>query len=293
MIDAHHHLWNLDRRALPFLDLPGHEPLQRSFGVDDLSAAAAPYAVTATVAVQAATDPAETVELLEEAERTPLVAGVVGWLDLDAADIGSALDGLLAHPAGRRLVGLRAMAQDHARAGWLASEPVAHAAAAIGARGRVCELLITPRETAAAAELVEGLPEVGFVIDHAGKPPIAAGAEAVAAWAPGIRRLGAAPNTVCKVSGLITEADWRTWSPEAVAPVVATVVEAFGEDRLLFGSDWPVCLLAGDYGAVVALARATLSALPADKVFDANARRVYGLADLTSSSPGDGSEDPT
>jgi L-fuconolactonase len=275
VVDAHHHLWDLTRRALRFLDIPAHAPIRRTFGPAEMANVMRRHGVEQTVVVQAAPDPAETWELLELAADSPLIAGVVGWIDLDAPDPRAELGALLGHPRADRLMGIRAMAQDHPDPDWLASEGPARAAAAIGAAGRVCELLITPREMAAAQVLVERLPEVRFVIDHAAKPSIAAGG--LDAWAPGIRRLAAAPHTTCKVSGLITEARWESWTLDDVAPFVDTVVDAFGEDRLLFGSDWPVCLLAGSYSDVLTVARWTLAGLPAEKVFAGNARRVYGL----------------
>jgi L-fuconolactonase len=275
IIDAHHHLWDLEQRAYPFLDAPEHAPIRRDFSAADLRETVAAQGVVETVVVQAAPEVAETESLLGAAAATPLIGAVVGWIEFDAQDARAQLDGLLAHPQGSLLAGVRAMAQDHSDPDWLASDAVAHGAACVGAAGLVCELLITPRELAAARELVLRLPEVSFVIDHAAKPPIDDGVGEP--WLSGIRALAEAPNTTCKVSGLITEADWDSWTRTAIAPFVEVVAEAFGEERLLFGSDWPVCLLAGRYEDVVELARETLHRLPAEQVFAANARRIYGL----------------
>ncbi len=275
IVDAHHHLWNLERHSYAFLDAPEHEPIRRDFGLGELVATVSPHGVAQTVVIQAAPDVTETETLLELAADTPLIGAVVGWIDFGAGDAAAQLDTLMAHRHAHWLAGIRAMAQDQADTGWLASDPVARAAAAIGAANLVCELLITPREIVAACELVNRLPGVAFVIDHAGKPPIATGAREP--WATAMRELARAPNTTCKVSGLVTEADWHTWTVDQIAPYVALVAEAFGDDRLLFGSDWPVCLLAASYADVVNVAQQTLAGLDADKVLAGNARRVYGL----------------
>lgn len=275
VVDAHHHLWDLGRRPYAFLDPPECQPIRRTFGPSDLTAAATPAGVVQTVVVQAAPDLGETEELLELAATTPLVGAVVGWIDFEAPDPEPQLQALLAHPRSDRLAGIRAMAQDQPDAEWLATAPVTRAARAIGDAGLACDLLITPREIPAACTLVDRLPGVRFVIDHAGKPPIESGSREP--WQTMIAELASVPNTVCKVSGLITESGWDSWTGAQIRPFVETVVEAFGEDRLLFGSDWPVCLLAGGYAEVLTLARDTLAQVSAEKVFAANARRVYGL----------------
>jgi L-fuconolactonase len=185
------------------------------------------------------------------------------------------LSWLRAQPGGRLLAGVRAMAQDHPDPEWLAGDRVAAAVAAVGRAEMVCDLLITPRELTAAAALVARSPEVVFVIDHAAKPPIASGH--LEPWAAGLRALAELPNTVCKISGLVTEASWDSWTVAEIAPYVDVAAQAFGPDRLLFGSDWPVCLLAAAYEDVIGLARETLAGQPADAVFAATARRVYGL----------------
>ncbi len=277
IVDAHHHLWDLERRSYPFLEAPEHEPIRHNFDLTDLAAAVTPHGIAQTVVVQAAPDLAETEALLDVAAASPLIAAVVGWIGFGTADAAGQLDRLLAHPHAHWLAGLRAMAQDHPDPDWLASAAVSRTAAEVGAAGLVCELLITPREAAAAHTLVRRLPDVRFMIDHAGKPPIAGGA--TEPWATGMRALAGAPNTACKISGLVTEANWRAWTEDQIAAFVELVVEAFGEDRLLFGSDWPVCLLAASYEQVLELARRTLSALATEKVFAGNAQRAYGLGD--------------
>ncbi|MBV8990391.1 MAG: amidohydrolase family protein [Solirubrobacterales bacterium] len=275
IVDAHHHLWDLDRRSYAFLEPPEYHAIARTFGPADLVAAVGRERVVQTVVIQAAPDVRETDELLDVAAATPLISAVVGWIDFDANDPAAHLERLLAHQSSRMLVGIRAMAQDHPRADWLSSDAVVRSAAAIGAAGLVCELLIRPRELAAAGALVSRLPSVSFVIDHAAKPPIASGI--IDPWGTAIRALASSPNTACKISGLITEANWSSWTTAQIAPFVDIAADAFGEDRLLFGSDWPVCLLAGSYSDPLEVARQTLGGLSPDKIFAANARRTYGL----------------
>lgn len=274
-VDAHHHLWDPTRLRYAFLEAPGHEPIRRTFGPTQLAATVGAHGVAQTVAVQAAPDVAETEWLLGLAAGEPLIGGVVGWIDCDATDPAAELERLRAHPHGEQLLGIRLMAQDHPDPGWLSRPEVWRAPQAVGAAGLVCELLIRPPQAAAARGLVTGLPEVSFVVDHAGKPEIAAGR--LEPWRTTIRELAAVPSVACKVSGLITEAHWSAWTTAQIAPFVDVVAEAFGSDRLLFGSDWPVCLLAGTYADVLRVADETLAGLPADKIFAGNARRIYGL----------------
>ncbi len=277
IVDAHHHLWSPERWSYPFLDEPEYAPIRREFGPDDLASTVTPHHVVQTIVVQAARDPAETEHLLDIAASTPLIAGVVGWVEFDSDDVSAQLDLLLSRSDGTLLRGVRAMAQDHPDPGWLGSDAVVRAARAVGAAGLVCELLIRPRQATAARALVGRLPDVSFVIDHAGKPPIASGT--LEPWRAAIRGLAGLQNTACKVSGLITEASWSSWTADQIAPFADVVADAFGEDRLLFGSDWPVCLLAGDYSEVIELAREVLQGAGAQKVFAENARRVYKLSD--------------
>lgn len=282
-VDAHHHLWDPARLRYPFLEAPGHEPIRRMFGLAQLAATVTDHGVAQTVVVQAAADIAETEWLLALAAGEPLIGGVVGWIDCDATDPAAELERLSSHPNGEQLLGIRLMAQDHPDPGWLSRPEVWRAAQAVGAAGLVCELLIRPPQAAAARALVTGLPEVSFVVDHAGKPEIAAGM--LEPWRTTIRDLATVPSVACKVSGLITEAHWSAWTTAQIAPFVDVVAGAFGSDRLLFGSDWPVCLLAGTYADVVRVADETLGGLPADKIFGGNARRIYGLTPGSSRRP--------
>lgn len=280
-IDAHHHLWDPARATYPFLtdDLA---VIRRRFGPDDLAPLLEASGIHRTIVVQARSDVAETRELLATAAARTFIGGVVGWVDLTDPGVADAIAELRAGVGGARLVGIRHQVQDEADAAWLARPEVLRGIRAVGAAGLVYDLLIRPREMPVALATVHALPEVRFVIDHLAKPPIASGI--VRPWADLLRPFGGAPNTWCKVSGLVTEADWVSGRPEDLVPYVAQAVDTFGPDRLMFGSDWPVCLLATSYERVVASARIALGGLgeaDLERVFGGTAAAVYRLDDRT------------
>ncbi|MFI8998501.1 amidohydrolase family protein [Streptomyces sp. NPDC053542] len=271
MIDAHHHLWNPAVRAYPWLDPDAHAPIHRAYALDDLRKEAAAHGVTATVLVQTVATAAETADFLATARASGgLIAGVVGWTDLTAPEP--------ALPDAPLLVGVRHQVEDEPDPRWLVRADVLRSLAALGARGLVYDLLVRAPQRQAALECVRGLDEVPFVLDHAGKPGIAAGEWEP--WASWIASMAACENTVCKLSGLVTEAPWHTWTAGLLRPYAEHVLAAFGADRILFGSDWPVCELAGGYAAVHALTDDLLRSCTATEraaVLGDTARRVYGL----------------
>lgn len=276
IVDAHHHLWDPSERAYPWMD-DSVAPIRRRFDADDLRAALAGTDVTATIAVQAVHDPDETAWLLTQ--PSPVV-GVVGWVDLTAPDLVAQLAALvdLERPGGPRLVGIRHLAHDEPDRDWLARDDVIAGVRVLAAAGLPFDLLVRDREHAAAVTLVDAVPDGVFVLDHAGKPDIAHDDTDVAiAWRARMDDLAARPNVLCKVSGLVTEAgaDWRD---RPVARYARQVVEAFGPDRSLFGSDWPVSTLQGDYAEVLRTASDALGDLSDDErhaVFRRTAERVY------------------
>ncbi len=279
VIDAHHHLWDPAEADYPWMT-EAVSPIIRRFAVEDLAPLLPVAGVDGTVVVQARHDLAETRALLATAAVTPFIAGVVGWVDLTADDVAGTIDALRAGPGGDRLVGIRHQVHDEPDAGWLARHDVRRGLAAVEAAGLAYDLLIRPREFPAARAIVEDLPDLRFVIDHLAKPPLRGGA--TEAWAAGLRSFGARPNVWCKLSGLVTEADWATWTVGDLAPFVDAALSAFGPDRLLFGSDWPVCLLAASYQDVIGAARElTVGLSPSERaaVFGGTARSVYGLPD--------------
>ncbi|HEX4362032.1 MAG TPA: amidohydrolase family protein [Pseudonocardia sp.] len=278
-VDAHHHLWDLAVRDQPWTE--GLPALRRSFALAELEPELRKEGIDATVLVQTVDVPPETPELLALAAAHPVVAGVVGWADLTAPDVADQLAALRAGPGGRALVGVRHGVQSEADPRWLCRPDVRRGLAAVGAAGLVYDLLVVPAQLPAAVETVRALPGLSFVLDHAGKPNIARGTEADrASWAADVRALGAEHNVVVKLSGLVTEADHGSWTPADIRPYAEQVLTAFGPDRTMFGSDWPVCLLAADYGRVAALASELIEALsPAerDAVLGGTAARWYGL----------------
>ncbi|MER7563180.1 amidohydrolase family protein [Streptomyces sp. NPDC097941] len=278
VIDAHHHVWDLSVRAQDWITGPELAPLRRDFRLADLEPVARAAGVTATILVQTIDVPEETPEFLALAQDSDLVAGVVGWTDLTSPDAPRALAALRERPGGEYLVGIRHQVQGESDPRWLMRPDVLRGLAAVAEAGLAYDLVVRPHQLAAAHEAARLLPGLTFVLDHAGKPPIASGE--LRPWADAVRLLASLPNTVCKLSGMVTEADWGEWSVEDLRPYANTVLDAFGPRRLMFGSDWPVCRLVATYAEVVAAAQELTAALhPTERheVFTGTALRTYGL----------------
>jgi len=282
-VDAHHHLWDPARADYPWLT-DELAPIRRAFTPADLRAAIASAAIDRTVLVQTRASEAETEEFLATAAATPEIAGVVGWVDLTTPAVVEAIARLRGVPGGDRLVAIRHQVHDEPDPDWLRRDDVRRGIAAVGSAGLGYDLLVRTRELPAATDTVRAIPETGFILDHLAKPPISSGpgSPALAAWEAALRSLGALPNVVAKVSGLVTEASWTSWTVDDLVGPVRVATEAFGPDRLLFGSDWPVSLVAADYrvvaeAATAALQRAGLTSEERDRVFGPNAIRVYRL----------------
>ncbi|MFI6847309.1 amidohydrolase family protein [Kitasatospora sp. NBC_00085] len=278
IVDAHHHVWDLDTRPQPWISGEALAPLARSFTAADLAPEAAEAAVAATVVVQTVCVPEETPELLALADGSDLIAGVVGWTDLTAPDVADALAALRELPGGERLVGIRHQVQEEPDPAWLLRPDVQRGLLAVAEAGLAYDLVVKPHQLPAAALAAARLTGLTFVLDHLGKPPVADGT--LHPWAADLRHLAALPNTVAKLSGLVTETAPGRWRTEDLTPYADTALEAFGPQRLLFGSDWPVCTLEAGYTEVVRIARRLVDGLSAgekDAVFRHNAVRVYGL----------------
>jgi L-fuconolactonase len=278
-IDAHHHVWDLTVRDQPWITGQAMAPIGRSFGLDEVAVEAAAAGVTATVVVQTVADVGETEELLDMAQAAPLVAGVVGYVELAAPDVGEQLDRLRDRPSGAWLVGIRSLVQDEPDLGWLARPAVLTGLREVARRDLVYDLLIRPHQLDAACRAVREVPEGRYVLDHLAKPVIASGAWDP--WASGLAALAACGNVSAKLSGLVTEASWETWTAGDLRPYVDHALAAFGPDRLLFGSDWPVCTLAAPYGRVVTSTEELLAGLsPTERaaVMGGTAAAVYRLA---------------
>jgi len=279
-IDAHHHVWDLAVRDQPWIAGHAMAPLRRSFGIDDLAPDAAATDVTATVVVQTVADVDETEELLDLAQATPLIAGVVGYVDLAAPDVGEQLDQLQARPSGGWLVGIRSLVQDEPDPRWLARPAVLAGLREVARRDLAYDLLVRVHQLECARIAVTQLPEGRYVVDHLAKPAIASGAWEP--WASGLAALAACANVSAKLSGLVTEASWDTWTTGDLRPYVEHAVATFGPDRLMFGSDWPVCTLAAPYGRVVTAVDELVAGLSTSEravVMGGTAATVYGLPD--------------
>jgi L-fuconolactonase len=287
ILDAHQHVWDLAAHAQPWLELPGHEPLLRNFSEADLRPQAQAAGVTATVVVQTVTEASETPELLAIASASGLIAGVVGWTDLESLSVADTLAAVRAEPGGDALVGIRHPVLIEADPGWLTRPAVLAGLAAVGAAGLCYDFVVPPDLLPVAADAAAACPDVTFVLDHLGNPQIDGRPDGLPdpAWMAGIRRLGALPNTVCKLSGILGEPPpsqaASAASPAAhLVPYYETALSSFGPDRLMFGSDWPVCTLSASYAEVVDAARALtteLSQAEQRAVFSGTARRIYRL----------------
>lgn len=277
-IDAHQHFWRYRPETHAWID-DRMAVLKRDFLPADLEPLLRAEGVSGCVAVQAAQSLDETLFLLDLADRHPFVRGVVGWVDILAHDLVGQLETFAGRP---KLRGVRHIAQDEPDDGWLAREDVIRGIARLGRFGLSYDILVYPRQLKAATSLARALPDQLLVLDHVAKPEIAAAR--LDPWRADLRRLAELPNVSCKLSGLVTEANWSRWTPADFRPYLDVVLEAFGPARLMFGSDWPVCLLAGSYADVIGLARGAVAALSRDEqaaILGANAARFYGLEPTT------------
>ncbi|MEU1181511.1 amidohydrolase family protein [Streptomyces sp. NPDC005820] len=267
LVDSHHHVWNLEHRPQPWLDEPGHEPIRRTFGPDDLRTAAtrvvAGRRLASTVVVQCVTSVPETRELLTLADGDPMIGAVVGWADLTSPAIGDVLDELRSGPGGRYLRAVRHIVQDESDPYWLQRPDVERGLRAVQELGLGYDLLIRAHQFPQAVRLAQRFPGLPLVLDHAGKPPVAR--RDLAGWERSVRTLAGCPQVRCKVSGLVTEADHEKWTVDDIRPVWDVLLTAFGPDRLMFGSDWPVCVLAGGWNRWAAAVEELLHGCSADE----------------------------
>lgn len=260
VIDAHHHFGRADH---------GPDELQPQLEAQQING-------TVVAAVHASGD--ETRELLALAARVPFVLGVVGWVDLAAADVAADIEALRRAPGGSYLVGIRAPASAAPDPAWLLRSDVGRGLAAVGDAGLTVDLGVYTRELPVAAAVVARLPQVRFVLEHLGGPPIASGS--LSAWGRALLELAELPNVSANLAGFVTEADPRTWSIDDLRHPVELAVDAFGPERLMIGSDWPACLEAGAYDDVLDSVRYLLAELPAyqqDEIRGKTAVRVYRL----------------
>jgi L-fuconolactonase len=252
-------------------------PIRRRFGPEDLEPLLAANGIDRTILVQTRSSVDETREFLATAAEHDFIAGVVGWVDL-TADVAKQIASLKAGLGGAKLVGIRHQVHDEADPDWLGKKDVRRGIAAVGKAGLTYDILVRTRELPAALALVKALPDMRFVIDHIAKPPIASGE--TAEWATRLKPLAGYPNVFIKLSGVVTEADWKRWTARDITPYVQRVLEWFGPERCVFGSDWPVCLVAASYARVIDVCGQAIGDLAADdreRIFGGNAAQLYRL----------------
>jgi L-fuconolactonase len=276
-IDAHQHFWTYSVTDYPWIG-PGMDRLARDYGPGDLAAPLAKAGFDGSVAVQARQSLAETRWLLDLADACPLIKGVVGWVDLRSDDVAAQLAEFAGRPG---FVGVRHVVQDEPEPRFLLGEAFVHGLQQLAASGLSYDLLLYPPQLPAAVELAGALPEQSFVLDHLAKPPVRNGAAAaLEPWRHDLVALARHPNVACKLSGLVTEAAWQGWRQADFRPYLEVALEAFGPDRLMFGSDWPVCVLAAEYADVAGIVTdfiAPLSAAEREAILGRTATRWYRL----------------
>jgi L-fuconolactonase len=273
-IDAHQHFWNYSAAEYPWIGA-GLERLARDYLPSDLEPLLAAKQIDGSVAVQARQSVEESLWLLALAKAHPLVKGVVGWVDLRSDRVGDDLRVLAANPT---FVGVRHVVQDEPDPRFVLGEGFIRGLRQLRQHGLTYDLLLDPSQLPAAIELVELLPEQPFVVDHLAKPRFVAGE--IDGWGRDIRAIARHDNVCCKVSGMVTEAVRRGWKRDDFTPYLDVVLEAFGPERLMFGSDWPVCLLAGEYADVAAIPRDYFSRLSTTEqrmIWGDTAAGFYGL----------------
>lgn len=273
-IDAHQHFWVYDPIRDSWMD-DSMTTIQRDFLPDELKGELDHCQIDGCVAVQADQSEAENEFLLDLASKNPFVKGVVGWVDLCASTVEERLAHFAANPLFK---GVRHILQSEADDQFMLRDDFKRGIAQLSNHGLTYDILIFPKHLGTALELVRQFPEQPFVIDHLAKPLIKK--QIFSPWEKDIRALAAMPNVYCKVSGLTTEANWHGWSTDHIYPYLDIVFDAFGMDRLIYGSDWPVCTLAGGYRAAHELLLTYTSVLPVDfqnAVFGGNACKFYKL----------------
>ncbi len=274
IVDSHQHFWQVGRFDYPWMtdDVevlcqdylpPALEPILRRCGVEK------------TILVQASNSVEETRWLLSLADRYPLVAGVVGWVDLTTGDVSRQLDEFSAHP---KFNGVRHLVESEPADDWLIQPEVINGLRRVASYNLSYDLLVHTRHLKHVRTVAESCPELSLVVDHLAKPPIASGE--ISDWAHAIKEVAAHPNVSCKLSGLVTEASLTNWRIEDLKRFVDTALEHFGPQRLMFGSDWPVCLRAASYDRVLEACQSLLAGLndrERSRVFSGNASEFYRI----------------
>ena len=274
-IDSHMHFWRYTAAEYAWIE-SNMTPLQRDFMPADAWSEMQRAGIDACVAVQVRQTLDETRWLLTLADQYSFIAGVVGWVDLRSADVEAQIESVK-HP---KLVGVRHIVQAEPD-DFLEEDGFRRGIAHLGRHGLAYDILIYARQFRAAIDFATAFPDGRFVLDHLGKPDIRA--NGFDTWRRDLDRIAALPNVTAKLSGLVTEADWNRWTIEDLHRYVNAALDAFGPDRLMIGSDWPVCTLAGDYDEVLDVVRTAISGRPAeeqDAIFGGTAQRLWKLSAL-------------
>jgi L-fuconolactonase len=274
IVDSHQHFWQVGRFDYPWMT-PEVEVLCRDYLPPALAPVLERNGVEQTILVQASNSLEETRWLLKLADQNSFIAGVVGWVDLTADGIEDQLDEFTAHP---RFKGVRHLVESEPQDDWLAQPKVLANLRTLAGRGLAYDLLVHTRHLKYASMVADRCPELRLVVDHSAKPPIARGE--IDDWSRGLREIASRSNVWCKLSGLVTEADWTGWRIEDLKPCVEFALEVFGPQRMMFGSDWPVCLLAASYDQVADAAQSILAEISEDdrhRIFAANAIDFYRI----------------
>ncbi len=273
-IDSHQHFWIFDPVRDSWID-DSMSVIQRNFMPEDLAPILKVHNLDGCVAVQAAQDDAQTVFLLDLAKKNDFIKGVVGWIDLQADDLEKQLE---KYSETKKLSGFRHILQGE-NAEFMLQPKFLRGLKTIFDHSYTYDILIFPKHLPNSIKLVQKFENCPFVIDHIAKPSIKDGL--IDDWKKDIKAIAKFPNVFCKISGIITEADWKKWTPEQIEPYLDIVFEAFGTNRIMYGSDWPVCLVAGQYSSVIGLIESYISTLTISEksqIMGLNATRFYGIS---------------
>jgi L-fuconolactonase len=276
IVDSHQHFWQVGRFDYPWMS-SGVATLYQDYLPERLEPLLKEQGVAQSVVVQASNSIEETRWMLSLADEYPFIAGVVGWLDLMSADVGQQLEELTAH---RKFKGVRHLVESEPDDNWLIQQSVLRGLNTLSHHGVSYDLLVHTRHLRYVKTVAERCPELRLIIDHMAKPPIAKGE--IKEWARALKEVATYENVSCKLSGLVTEADHASWRTEDLRPYVESALELFGVRRLMFGSDWPICLLAASYGEVLESFQSLTSGLSEEEralIFAENAKDVYRLQD--------------
>jgi len=279
MIDAHHHFWELGRFDYGWLEVPENGPIRRNYLPEDLLPHLTRTEITQTVFVQTQHNLEEAIWVLTLAQEHPFISGVVGWVDLASPECEAQIERLQEHP---KFVGIRHVVQDELDDDFIVQPAILRGLKVLEKHQVPYDLLFYVKHIHHAPTVARACPNLPLVIDHLAKPEIKSGR--IEYWAEHLRRAAAYPNVYCKLSGMVTEADWTHWKPNDLKPYIETALDAFGAERCMYGSDWPVCELAANYEEVYGALKSavgTLSATEQDWIFDKTASSFYGLVKPT------------